>query len=48
MALDDVVHRYNKKAFSLTPSHERFVEATDRTLRWLDRCISAVFTLLNY
>lgn len=32
MALDDVVH-------TLTPNKERFKEATDRTVRWLDRCI---------
>lgn len=34
MALDDVVH-------SCTPGYERFKEATHRTLRWIDRCISA-------
>lgn len=38
MALDDVVH-------SCTPDYERFKEATHRTLRWIDRCIAAVFLL---
>jgi tRNA-guanine family transglycosylase len=34
MVLDDVVH-------SCTVDPERFVEATARTVRWLDRCIAA-------
>ena len=34
MALDDVVH-------SCAPDAARFVEATERTLRWLDRCLDA-------
>ena len=34
MQLDDVVS-------SVTPDAERFAEATDRTTRWLDRCIKA-------
>jgi tRNA-guanine transglycosylase len=34
MALDDVVH-------SCTNDDKRFAEATDRTLRWLDRCLNA-------
>jgi hypothetical protein len=34
MVLDDVVH-------SCTDDPERFVEATARTVRWLDRCIAA-------
>ena len=34
MALDDVVS-------SVCEDHDRFQEATHRTLRWIDRCISA-------
>ena len=34
MVLDDVVS-------SVTPSHKRFEQATYRTIRWLDRCITA-------
>jgi len=34
MALDDVVS-------SVSPDRARFEEATDRTVRWLDRCFSA-------
>lgn len=34
MALDDVVS-------SVAPSAERFAEATDRTTRWIDRCVQA-------
>ena len=34
MALDDVVS-------SVNPSRERFEEATYRTTRWFDRCLSA-------
>ena len=34
MALDDVVS-------SVAPSAERFAEATDRTTRWIDRCVKA-------
>lgn len=34
MALDDVVS-------SVAPSAQRFAEATDRTTRWIDRCVEA-------
>ena len=34
MALDDVCS-------TTQPSHERFVEAQERTIRWIDRCIAA-------
>ena len=34
MALDDVCS-------TVQPSHERFVEAQERTIRWIDRCIAA-------
>ena len=34
MALDDVCS-------TVQPSHERFVEAQQRTIRWIDRCIAA-------
>ncbi len=34
MQLDDVVS-------SVNPSHDRFEEATFRSIRWLDRCIQA-------